>query len=356
MPPRLSLALFGLCQTGAHELRQLASHPGVAISWIVEKDTRFAEEMAQDLPPQFGTNIIKPSYAHLVYEDPNVDAVLVCSPYSGVNWVRRALSHGKGVFCEAPMMCRDIGAILACHEISEAIDKPLMFFLQSRFDTFTSKAREMTASGEIGKIESVKTTSSCSVPLSLCDTQTTDECILGSTLPGLDLVCWLTQEDPLTVHMQRSPPRSSADHAFHSVQVDLCFPSGTMATVEINRERAADEDQLEVCGTEGKILVSAGRSLHTHCYGDSGTHQEICRTSGDQHKSPLMTAIVHFIDVIRGSDTSKIPIMDVLRLSVVTSACEQSLRSDTLVMVAKNTLHRDNLLQMPVWKDRPDVY
>lgn len=70
MTGRLSLALFGLCQTGASELRQLACHPGVAVSWIVEKDIRFAEKLAQELPPQFDTNIIKPSYAHLVYEDP----------------------------------------------------------------------------------------------------------------------------------------------------------------------------------------------------------------------------------------------------------------------------------------------
>ena len=68
--PRLSLALFGLCQTGARELRQLASHPGVTVSWIVEKDIRFAEKMTRDLLPQFDTNIVKPSYAHLVYEDP----------------------------------------------------------------------------------------------------------------------------------------------------------------------------------------------------------------------------------------------------------------------------------------------
>ena len=68
--PTLSLALFGLCQTGARELRQLASHPGVTVSWIVEKDIRFAEKMTRDLLPQFDTNIVKPSYAHLVYEDP----------------------------------------------------------------------------------------------------------------------------------------------------------------------------------------------------------------------------------------------------------------------------------------------
>jgi len=65
---------------------------------------------------------------------------------------------------------------------------------------------------------------------------------------------------------------------------------------------------------------------------------------------------VIFVFFLPGNDTSKIPIMDVLRLSVVTSACEQSLRSDTLVPVSQNALHRDDLLQMPVWKDRPDVY
>ena len=70
MTRRLSLALFGLCQTGESELRQLACHPGVSINWIVEKDITLAEKMAHTLPPQFNTNIIKPSYAHLVYEDP----------------------------------------------------------------------------------------------------------------------------------------------------------------------------------------------------------------------------------------------------------------------------------------------
>ena len=119
-----------------------------------------------------------------------VDAVLVGSLYGGVNWVRRTLNHGqsvsvtfyctlpshmqinnhlpnpvsiittfykschkqinkycclfshispillfvfspagKGVLCETPTMCRDTGAVLACHEIAETIDKPLMFFL-----------------------------------------------------------------------------------------------------------------------------------------------------------------------------------------------------------------------------------
>ena len=76
---------------------------------------------------------------------------------------------------------------------------------------------------------------------------------------------------------------------------------------------------------------------------------------------PLSRAVEKVMDYsclwfLPGNDTSKIPIMDVLRLSVVATACEQSIRSNTSVMVPQNSFHKDSLLQMPVWKDRPDVY
>lgn len=72
-----------------------------------------------------------------------------------------------------------------------------------------------------------------------------DECILSNILPRLDQVCWLTQEDPVMVHVRQTPSRSP-DDVFDSVQVDLSFSSGATATIEVNRERAANDDQLEV--------------------------------------------------------------------------------------------------------------
>ena len=47
------------------------------------------------------------------------------------------------------------------------------------------------------------------------------------------------------VHVRQTPSRSP-DDVFDSVQVDLSFSSGATATIEVNRERAANDDQLEV--------------------------------------------------------------------------------------------------------------
>ena len=72
------------------------------------------------------------------------------------------------------------------------------------------------------------------------------ELILSCLLPGLDQVCWLLQEDPVTVHIRQTKLSLHSDHHVDALQVDICFPSGVTASIDVNRERVTDSNHLEV--------------------------------------------------------------------------------------------------------------
>ena len=143
---------FGIIGTGfianrcASTFEVLADDAGLTAvaSRSVEKAQEFAEKY--HIPKSYG------SYEELAC-DPDVDVVYIGTPHNfHLENIRMCAEHGKHIVCEKPMT---ISAAEA-REVAELSRKHKVFIMEAYWSLFTpayQKAKELLASGVIGKYE-----------------------------------------------------------------------------------------------------------------------------------------------------------------------------------------------------------
>ena len=85
-----------------------------------------------------------------VIEDPEVDAVWICSPSSfHADQIKAAAANGKHVFCEKPI-ATDLGETVEAINACNAAGVKLMIGLQRRFDQNFMRVRQAVQNKEVG--------------------------------------------------------------------------------------------------------------------------------------------------------------------------------------------------------------
>ncbi|KFM78285.1 putative oxidoreductase yrbE, partial [Stegodyphus mimosarum] len=158
--PVVGIAVFGLGRIGTIHLDNLRRNPRAHIMYCVEESeerVNFVRNKWRLLEPE--TTFLKPSEQDTIFKDKRVDAVLVCTPtFTHEELVLKSLETGKAVFCEKPLALDDEG-IERCIEASKKYSKPLLTAFNRRFDLGLRCLKSRVDSGEIGKVQVVKTCS-----------------------------------------------------------------------------------------------------------------------------------------------------------------------------------------------------
>lgn len=180
-------------------------------------------------------------------KDLEVDAVIITTPTDlHESYVRRSLN--KAVFCEKPV-CAGIDAIKDCYDLANKVKLPLFCAFNRRFDPAISKLREQVREGKVGKVYHVKMTSR-DAPLPSIDYLKISNGIFHDCgVHDIDVVCLVVGEKPVGVFAQGSAfdPEIRAIGDLDTVAIVLKFPSGALASIELNRHSHDGYDQrLEV--------------------------------------------------------------------------------------------------------------
>lgn len=92
-----------------------------------------------------------------VIEDPEVDAVWICSPSQyHADQIKAAAANGKHVFCEKPI-ATDLGETVEAINACNAAGVKLMIGLQRRFDQNFMRVRQAVQQKEVGAPIQVRT-------------------------------------------------------------------------------------------------------------------------------------------------------------------------------------------------------
>ena len=184
-----------------------------------------------------------------VLKDANVDAVIVTTPTGEhEHYVRRALTAGKAVFCEKPIAATQ-QAINECYDLAEEVNKPLFCAFNRRYDTGMSSLRQKVINQEIGKLYQIRTTSRDSPLPPMTFLKLSGGIFHDCAVHDIDIVCWIVGEEPCGIFAQGSAfdPEIKAIGDMDTVAIVLKFPSGVIATIELNRHSQYGYDQrLEV--------------------------------------------------------------------------------------------------------------
>ncbi|XP_054012404.1 uncharacterized oxidoreductase YrbE-like [Hylaeus anthracinus] len=338
LQPVVKLALFGAGRAGTIHLSNIMTNPNVKLLYIVD-DLESKWSNLRDYWHLDNVTFLNSKQWDKVFNDPNVDAVIVASPtFTHETIVRKALEAKKSVFCEKPV-AEDRSNVLKCYETAKKVGKPLFCAFNRRFDPSFSLTKERVRNGEIGHVHVIKTISRDSPLPSVEYLKTSGGIFHDCMVHDFDMIIAILGELPIKVAAQAHAhvPEIKAMGDYDTVVVTLYFPSGTLGMVDVSRTSCYGYDQrLEVYGQKGMITVDNERpnpSLTTQ-YGLQGaTQNPIWYSFPSRYMHGYRNELNHFIDVVNGKAQMNVLPKETLAVSKVASACAESARTGKMVEI-----------------------
>ena len=248
---KLKIGIVGAGRIGNVHAESITYHIPEAEVVMV---TDVIEENAKKLAARFGIPKYSADYMDIV-NDPEIDAVLVCSPTpTHADITIAALNAGKHVFCEKPVhtsieRIRDVAAA------AEKSGKKLQIGFNRRFDHNHRHVQELAKCGALGNVEIIKITSRDPEPPSPEYAASSGGLYIDMMIHDFDMAMFLADSDVTEVYAmgtslvdKRIGEAGDVDTAI----VTLTFENGALGVIDNSRRAAYGYDQrVEVFGSLG---------------------------------------------------------------------------------------------------------
>jgi len=215
---------------------------------------------------------------HELIEDPNVDAVLVCSSTNTHSELVIACAKAKKhVFCEKPLSLNlaDVDRMI---EETKKADVILFTGFNRRFDRNFKKLKEAVENGTIGKPHVLRITSRDPAPPPLDYIRVSGGIFLDMTIHDFDMARYIMGEEVEEVFADGSvlvDEEIGKAGDVDTAVVVLRFKSGALGVIDNSRRAVYGYDQrIEVFGSKGRIFADNVREttvVLTDEQGDRGS-------------------------------------------------------------------------------------
>lgn len=330
------VAIFGLGRIGTIHLEKIVAIPSIKLLYCVEDYLKRANYVSHVWRlEERGVKVLTSAEAHVVYGDPNVDAIFVCTPtLKHEEIVIKGLTAGKAIFCEKPL-AKGTEAIEKCYQLAAEKSLPIFCAFNRRFDAGFAQLRRRVLTGDVGKVHVVKTTSRDSPLPSIEYLKTSGGIYQDCIVHDIDLICWVLGEYPITVSSQASAfrPEIAAIDDFDTVAVTMKFPSGAIGVIDVSRYAVYGYDiRLEAFGDKGMIDCNEKRPTEVIMSGDQGsTVAPICYSFASRFYEAYKAEALHFVDLFKGLTKASVTRESTLAVNKIASACEKAARTGTIV-------------------------
>lgn len=137
----------------------------------------------------------------------------------------------------------------------------------------------------------------------------------------------------ISVLADANVPEIKAIEDFDTVAVTMHFPSGTLGMVDLSRNSTYGYDQrLEVFGPRGMVRADNEQLNSVRQYDLQGlTTAPIWYSFASRFMNGYRREFDHFIDVVHGKVESQVKSKDILAVSKIATACEESARTGKVV-------------------------
>jgi len=272
MGSKVTVGLIGAGRIGRLHARHLAFHiPEAELVAVAD----VVLEAAQQCAAEFGVPRATQD-PRAVLEDPEVDAVVICSSTdTHTQFIEAAAAAGKHIFCEKPIDV-DLSRIDRALAAVERAGVKLQVGFNRRFDPSFRRAREVVASGRIGQPHLLRITSRDPEPPPIEYIRRSGGIFLDMTIHDFDMARYLIGSEVDEIYavggVMVDPAIGEAGDIDTAVVV-LRFKNGVVGTIDNSRRAVYGYDQrVEVFGSEGVVTVG-NRAPDTVTIGDvEGVH------------------------------------------------------------------------------------
>ncbi|MFE0571100.1 Gfo/Idh/MocA family oxidoreductase [Streptomyces albogriseolus] len=261
-----------------------------------------------------------------------VDAVVITTATSAhADLIARAARAGLPVFCEKPIALDVAGTLQAITEV-ETAGTVLQMGFQRRFDRGYTGAREAVRAGRLGRLHTVRATTSEAEPPDPAHLAQSGGLYRDTLIHDFDIVRWVTGREVVDVYATGSDAGPQMFREAGDVDtgaVLLTLDDGTLATVTGTRMNGAGYDvRMELAGERDQIVVGLDDRTPIASTEPTGPPAADKPWTGFLERfGPAYEAeLIAFVEVVRGERPNPCDGREALRALVIAEACERSRR------------------------------
>ncbi len=252
------LALLGAGRIGKVHAQAIASDSRAKLVAVVDAVAEAAQAIADQAD-------CKVSTIDAVLADPEVDAVVICTPTNThADLIERFAKAGKAIFCEKPIDL-DVARAKACLEVVRQTGARVMLGFNRRFDPHFRAVRKAIDDGAIGKVEMVTITSRDPGPPPASYIKVSGGIFRDMTIHDFDMARFLLGEEIVSVTAFGSvlvDPEIGKLGDYDSASIILTTASGRQAMISNSRRASYGYDQrIEVHGSLGAVSAENQRPV-----------------------------------------------------------------------------------------------
>ncbi|MBL1099715.1 Gfo/Idh/MocA family protein [Streptomyces coffeae] len=245
--------------------------------------------------------------------------------------IQAAVRAGVPVFCEKPVA----GTMKEGVEVRQAVKDsgvPIQIGYNRRFDTGFAAARAAVASGELGPLHTVRSTTLDPAPPPPAYIAASGGIFRDCSVHDFDIIRWVTGHEVTEVYVRGSNRGASyiaeAGDADTTAAV-LTLDDGTLALVSNSRHNARGYDvRMELHGFQDSIAVGLEdklplRSVEPGATFPAGVPHDFFM---DRFAAAYRAELTAFTEVVAGQRPSPCTVEDALEAGWIAEACTLSLR------------------------------
>ncbi len=256
MDKKLKLGIIGTGRIGRVHTLSITHHvPQAEIKAITDINMESAQEWAKEM----GIEHVYKDY-HEIVNDPEIDAVLVCSSTDTHAEISIAAAKaGKHVFCEKPVDLT-IEKVEAAIAAAKEANVKLQVGFNRRFDHNFAKVKNLIDEGTIGELHLLKITSRDPAPPPAEYVAVSGGMFMDMTIHDFDMARFMTGSEPTEIYVAadcRVDPAIGKAGDVDTAIITIRFENGAICSIDNSRKAAYGYDQrIEAFGSKGKAEIS----------------------------------------------------------------------------------------------------
>jgi myo-inositol 2-dehydrogenase / D-chiro-inositol 1-dehydrogenase len=328
----MRLGLIGLGRIGAFHAETLSTLPSVSSLVVIDAVPATTNAVAERLGVEAADSPEKLLAA-------GVDGVVIAAATNAhPELIIAAADAGLPVFCEKPV-ARTISEGVEVGRRVAATGVPVQIGYPRRFDPGFAAARAAVASGELGWLHTVRSTTLDPAPPPAAYIAVSGGIFRDCSIHDFDAVRWVTGQEVVEVYAtgsDRGDPMFAEAGDVATAATVLTLDDGALALVSNARYNQAGHDvRMELHGSADSIAVGLDdrlplRSMEPGVEFPAGTPYVFFM---DRFAAAFRAELTAFVEVVAGSRPSPCTIDDALATGWVAEAAAQSLAEHRPVRV-----------------------
>ncbi|XP_063927678.1 inositol 2-dehydrogenase-like [Zophobas morio] len=334
---KFGFALFGVGRAGTIHLSFLIKEPKTDLLYVIDDDKTKLEKLKKYWNLE-SVKFLTNAESDVAFKDPRVRAVVISSPtHTHEDIVTKALSHNKGVFCEKPV-AENLAQTKLLYDKAKQVKQPLFSAFNRRFDPSFASIRNRVRAGDVGRVLTVKVCSRDSPLPTIQYLSTSGGIFHDCAVHDIDMTLYILGEYPtkVTVAANANIPEIAEINDYDTVGIMLSFASGAIGIIDLSRHSTYGYDQrVEVFGQKGMIKAENRQPIYNV---ETYTERDVVRAPihysfPSRYQEGYENEMRHFLEVLEGKTSLSIDTKDVLAVSKIATACEESVRTGNSVEI-----------------------